>query len=378
MKFSHLVGCALIVAVAGDARADELSPEEAAIQFHGFASQGALYTTDNNYLTSTERGSLEFAEAGILLTKQVDDRLRVGFQLFARKLGDNGNFSAKFDWFGLDYRWRDWLGLRLGRNKLPFGLFNDTVDIDAAQPVVFLPHAIYAPTNRDIFLAQTGVELYGFKSLGAAGGLDYRAYFGKIYVPIPETTPGVDIKEFELPYITGARVLWETPIDGLRLGPSVLRGRIDTIFTYAGQPTQSIRVGATDWAGSIEYQQGRIWLAAEVIRGYARNLRPVRTKVGISEGGYAMASYRWSRWLQTTMYYSLEYPNIENRIGRESHTYDGAFALRFDITPHWLLKLEGHAMRGTSALTADLNDDIAPSGLANKWYLFAAKTTVAF
>src|SRR5690606_2529719 len=131
---------------AGEAVADELAAEDSALQIHGFASQGALISTDNNYLAKTERGSLEFAEAGIALYKQLDPKLRVGFQLFTRDLVPLGNYSAKFDWFVLDYRWRDWLGLRAGRTKLPFGLYNEIRDIDAAQPVVLLPQSVYSLT----------------------------------------------------------------------------------------------------------------------------------------------------------------------------------------------------------------------------------------
>src|SRR5204862_570816 len=132
---------ALLLAVAGHAAgADDTAgandtADEAPLQVHGFASQGALLTSDNNYLAHTERGSLEFTEAGINFTKSFDEHLRFGIQLFARDLGPTGSYAANFDWLYLDYRWQDWLGLRAGRVKLPYGLYNDTSDVDAAQPV---------------------------------------------------------------------------------------------------------------------------------------------------------------------------------------------------------------------------------------------------
>jgi hypothetical protein len=369
-------GCVLLAGI-GLADADELSEEEAAVQIHGFASQGALYTTDNNFLANTERGSLEFTEAGINLTKALDDRLRVGFQLFTRDLGPEGNYSAKFDWFGLDYRWRDWLGIRAGRTKLPFGLYNDVSDIDAAHSVVLLPQSVYPATNRNLLLAQTGVELYGYKRFESAGALDYRAYFGKIHVDVP-TVPGLEIDTFELVYVAGGRVLWETPIEGLRLGPTMLRTRLDAKYS-AGGVEISQSVGLTQVLGSVEYQNGSLSFAAEYGRGYQRPLGPgARQPRTVNEAGYAMAAYRWRPWLQTTAYYSLAYPNVEDRVGRDSRQHDAAATVRFDLTSHWILKLEGHALRGTSALSPALNDDIAPAGLANKWYLLAAKTTVYF
>jgi hypothetical protein len=52
--------------------------------------------------------------------------------------------------------------------------------------------------------------------------------------------------------------------------------------------------------------------------------------------------------------------------------------VRFDITPHWILKLEGHFLRGTAALSSDLNGGRPLADLVNQWWLLAAKTTVYF
>ncbi|HEX2677628.1 MAG TPA: hypothetical protein VHM19_13335, partial [Polyangiales bacterium] len=145
-------------------------------------SQGALLTTDNNYLAKSKSGSFEFTEAGVNFTKQLTSDLRAGMQLFARDLGPIGNYSAKLDWFYLDYRYRDWLGFRAGRVKIPFGLYNDISDVDAANVPILLPQSIYPVQNRDFLLAQTGVELYGRAPVGNAGTLDYHVYGGTIYL----------------------------------------------------------------------------------------------------------------------------------------------------------------------------------------------------
>jgi len=53
-------------------------------------------------------------------------------------------------------------------------------------------------------------------------------------------------------------------------------------------------------------------------------------------------------------------------------------AVRFDLSPHWILKFEGHFLRGTAALSSALNDNRPLSDLVNQWWLVAAKTTVYF
>ena len=80
------------------------------LELHGFASQGFLLTTANNYLANSSRGSFEFSEVGLNFTLPATDRLRLGLQLFSRQLGPIGDYRATLDWYYLDYHWRDWLG----------------------------------------------------------------------------------------------------------------------------------------------------------------------------------------------------------------------------------------------------------------------------
>src|SRR5260370_15972959 len=142
---------AFVIGVASQASHFQLgSPDDVlSVEAHAFGSQGFFVTTANNYLAESSSGSFEFTEAGINLTKSLTRKLRTGFQLFARKLGPVGNFDVVMDWFYLDYRWQDWLGIRAGRTKLPFGLYNDTSDIDSARVPILLPQSTYPTTNLD-------------------------------------------------------------------------------------------------------------------------------------------------------------------------------------------------------------------------------------
>ncbi|HSR96057.1 MAG TPA: hypothetical protein VLM79_03250 [Kofleriaceae bacterium] len=370
----------LIAVAGGPADADDDAGTETALQVHGFASQGALLTSDNNYLARTKRGSLEFTEAGINFTKSFDDRLSAGLQLFARDLGPAGSYTASFDWLYLDYHWQDWLGVRAGRVKLPYGLYNDTSDIDAAQPVILLPQSVYPAVNRNFFLAQTGLELYGYHSLGTAGALDYHIYAGTLFLSIPDSN-GLHIESLDVPYIAGARVVWETPVEGLRIAGSALSGEIDGAYTALAMspPTViALELKATNWLSSIEYVKDGVLVAAEYGRSIGRTTLGTATTHVTGEQAYGLAGYRWRPWLQGTAYFSLLHPDVDQRSGREHHQYDTAGAVRFDLSPHWIIKLEAHFLRGTAALSSQLNDSKPLSELVNQWWLLAAKTTVYF
>jgi hypothetical protein len=367
----------VVCARCPDALADDL-PTDDSLQLHGFVSQGALLTTDNNFLAKTERGSLEFTEAAINVTKTLDERLRTGVQLFVRDLGPEGNYSAKFDFLYLDFRWRDWLGFRAGRVKLPYGLYNDTSDIDAVQPVVLLPQSVYSITSRDFLFAQTGVELYGYRSFDDAGALSYNAYAGTLYIPLPSSPSYVT--KVDVPYVAGGRLLWETPIAGLRFGASALVGELDATITSVLMPTMPVayELDATQWLASFEYVNEQFILASEYGRTKSNTASGGMATDVTSERGYSLAGFRWTPGFQTTLYYSILYPNVDDRSGREHHQHDAAAALRFDINPHWIFKLEGHWLRGTASLSPALNDDKPISELVNQWWLLAAKTTVYY
>jgi len=369
-----------------------------AIEMHGFVSQGAIETTGNNYLVgNSKRGSLEFAEIGANFSAQLTDRLRVGLQLFASKLGSNGNFNVKADWFNLDYRWRDWLGLRAGRVKVPFGLYNDTSDIDAARVPVLLPQSVYPLVDRDFLLAQTGLELYGIINLASAGALEYRLYGGTIYIPLTNQAGNpVQVAALNADYVAGGRLFWDTPVDGLRVGASVQALRLALTLDYPMIPATAMtpalpaetvtgHLPALLWVGSLEYAAHDFLVAVEYSRWRSKitdstDTDPLRlpNMTTVSERAYALVAYRVRRWFQPGVYYSRHVRNVDVSAGAGAAQDDVAGTLRFDINTFWLVKLEGHLMHGTADVDPALNGGVNRNSLTRNWGAFLLKTTAYF
>jgi hypothetical protein len=383
----------------GTALADDAGLGVDQVEIHGFVSQGVIKTTANNYLAQSERGSFEFSEAGINFTHSFTPNFRIGAQLFSRDLGPIGNYRAQFDWYHLSYRFADWLGVRAGRTKLPFGLYNDTSDIDVAHVPALLPQSVYPAQNRDYLLAQTGAELFGFISLGNAGAFDYRLYGGTIFFDPPQNAgTGIDIVNVETPYLIGGRILYRSSLPGLTVGGSVQRLRLDVDYDIAPEvymawqeagrlPPEfggdlALGLPVTLWVASAEYAGDELLVAAEYTRWHARyeseypNLVPNRNVV--SEGFYVMASYHVTSWFTPGVYYAGRYPNVDDRHGRDAFQHDAAITVRYDINEHWLFKLESHYMYGTAGLRAELNDGKTPAELTKEWGVFLAKTTAYF
>jgi hypothetical protein len=355
------------------------------LQLHGFISQGYLLSSSNNYLADTSRGSFDFSEVGLNLTLPATDRLRLGMQLFSRKLGPLGDYRPVFDWYYLDYHWRDWFGVRAGRVKLPFGLYNDTSDIDSARTAILLPQSVYPAQNRDFLLAQTGVEVYGYGDLQRWGGLDYRLYAGTIFLDVkPQPGSPITFVDLQVPYVAGGRLLWVAPLplEGLRLGGSLQFLRLDIHLLAPGVAAPIlVKIPATLWIASAEYTVRDFVFAAE----YSRWLVKMESSNAIfpnssitSERAYLLASMRLSPLVQLGAYESLYFPDVDHRGGPETRQSDTALTVRFDMNRYWLIKVEGHYLHGTASLDTSLNDNVPLPRLKSDWALFAVKTTAYF
>jgi hypothetical protein len=375
----------LLLPVAVDAADDAAQDDRAPLEVHGFVSQGFILTWRNEYLAQdSTKGSFEFSELGINVTKALTDQLELGVQFFAQDLGPSGNHAPQVDWFYLAYRWRDWLGLRVGRLKMPYGLYNEVFDVDAARLPILLPGSVYPLQGREILFAHNGVELFGFARLRSLGALDYRLFAGTIFWDPDSLVPinaGFEA-DLHVRYVAGGRLLWETPLEGLRVGASGRALRAEPTFYIPGVPPVAIENQSYLWAASAEYSVGELVLTAEYARWYADqssdapDISPPLSNV--SERAYAMASYRFTPWFQAGAYYALHFPNTKTRERAQDKQHDWAMTLRLDVNDHWLVKLEGHYMSGTAGLSNPLL--LAPPDTTAEphWAAFFAKTTAYF
>jgi hypothetical protein len=382
-RWSGLLGSILLVPLAAlPALAQQVS-EGPGDSVHGFASQGFVLTTGNEYLvTDSKRGSFQLSEVGVNYSRELTQRLRFGVQLFAQNSGFAGNWTPQVDWFYLEYRFRDWFGLRAGRLKIPQGLYNEVNDVDSARVPILLPQWVYPLQFRSILFAQTGAELYGFARLRGAGAIDYRLFGGTIHVdPKLVVPPGTPLElAFNVPLALGGRLLWETPLPGLRLGGSLLRLRLDTVAFLPMGMTVGIENNTTMWVASLEYMFRTLAFTAEYRRSHTKqeSVIPTSNLEVKGEGGYAMLTMAVASWFQPAVYYSLSFPDVEVRDGLSNKQHDLALTLRFDINPYWLIKLEGHYMAGTAGLVNPARVTAAPIDAEGHWAVFLAKATVSF
>jgi hypothetical protein len=394
-----LTAAALALCWSVTGSSQEASLSAPSIDSHGFVSQGFILSTQNEYLAKSKHGSFEFTEVGINFSTSLSEDLRVGMQLFAHDLGPLGNYRPEFDWYALDYRAFDWLGIRIGRNKIPFGLYNELNDVDVARVPILLPQSIYQVDHREFLFAQTGAELYGDVGLSGLGSFEYRLYGGTLSGPPPlPPPPGIVISDANIAYVYGGRALWSTPFEGLLGGVSYQALRLDGAYDFdptvrgvleaaalvppgLSYPT-AVKFSVRRWVASLQYAAHDLELSAEYSRWtgefYSRMPALLPPHI-VNERYYLMASYRVSSWFTPGMYYSALFDNVEERHRRGGFQHDAAFTTRYDLNQHWLLKLEGHVIHGTAALdNRALNDGVDRNQLLQTWGVFLIKTTAYF
>lgn len=81
-------------------QAQEFKLFDRQVQIHGFASQGFVHTSDNNWLTmnTSNVGSGEFTDFGANASVQITDKFRVGAQIYDRNLVNSG--AGTLPWTG--------------------------------------------------------------------------------------------------------------------------------------------------------------------------------------------------------------------------------------------------------------------------------------
>jgi hypothetical protein len=361
-------------------RAQEFKLFDRDVQIHGFASQGFVYTNDNNWLTmNTSQGSGAFTDFGINASTNVTDRLRIGAQLYDRNLGQLGEYHPSLDWAVVDYRFKSWFGIRGGKVKTTLGLYNDTQDLDFLHTFALLPQSIYPIDLRDT-IAHVGGDIYGGVSLRhKLGDLSYTVYAGhrseSKYSGYPYLLSqfGTHFKSYGgLQY--GADLRWRTPIKGLLIGVSRMDQDISGKGTSVSplNPTGGIipfsESSKADWTNQFygEYTLGKLRIDSEyrryvrdesVFSGTAGNFDDVR-------GWYVSGAYRVMKRLALGSYYSrytitsvnegvlaAVAPNQTDTNLPANHIYDKVVTARVDLTKFWSLKVEGHFMNGYGSST---------------------------
>lgn len=418
---------ALVTFVALPATAQTLG----GVTFHGFVGQGYLKSTDNNWLSAPTRdGSFAFTEGALNFNVEPVSKLRIGAQFFAQDLGAIGNNRIMLDWAVGDYRFNDAFGVRAGKIKMPLGLYNIVRDTPVARAEIVMPTGIYPLNERDFANTVQGFDVYGRAGLGGGGEIEYEAWVGTLDVDqsyfvrqsaeegaraalpafgLEQGDVLVSDLDLDVRYLVGGSLDWRTPLTGLRLKASLTTSDVDASYaaTYSGFQsagpisvpvsftTRTVTNATQDYVviASAEYRRGGLRLAGEytsskltgeaLITGLPVAAPPVTT-VEEEQSWYLQAAYRFNPTWEVSGYYSVFYPNKNDKdgmgfVGQGQPAYRAWLKQwnvvgRVDINRHWLLKAEVDIFDGAATVSPLDN----PDGIEQDWTLFAVQTVVHF
>lgn len=383
MRGLAVMGALLVLSAGAGAQGQDLG--DGNIQIHGFATQAFVASNNNNYLgMDTRSGSTGWTEAAVNLNDQVSDKLRAGIQLHYTRLGAFGGDDVDVDWALGDYRWKPWLGMRAGKVKIRWGLYNDTQDYDPGYLWSLLPEPVYAVDWRATNLSQLGMEVYGEVALGARlGRMEYSGYYGNynyaandgymesfresglnFTAPPGGKTPGFDVR-------------WATPVRGLKVGGSLM------LYNASGNLTNgTFYQPLAYWPAYYgEYERGKFFGSGQYTKLVQYNTWTVAgagTSVSPSDtrAWFAMGGYHVTEKLEAGAYYTHDV-DVTGGQGSNPASYlrDWVASGRYDIDANFYAKLEGHYIDGNGVGFYGFDN---PNGMKPRTAVVVAKVGFTF
>jgi len=366
----HLVPECLIVGALSSFGGAVGAASDLQYQLHGFAAQAYALSDGNNYVGDSLDGSLDFYELGLNGSAGLGP-LTISAQGLVRRFGEQDDGDLRLDYGFLDYRAFSSMdataGVRLGRVKNYYGLFNDTRDVVFTRPGIVLPSSVYfeGAGIRSILFSSDGGQLYGGYGFGdhyaslnvtlarddTASRQEKRILFGG-----GTNIPG----DIQINDLVVARLMDEWGGGTWRAALSYVHGRIE-IDAAPGVPVSGY-LDADVYVASLRHSSERYSITAEyaltAVDGVADPGGKIQTR---SDGVYAQLDYRVADEWTGMLRYDLYFPDRNDRDGRDYEAETGGdphSRYSRDLTvgvnwlpdPHWGVWAEYHWIQGSAAV----------------------------
>ena len=366
------------------------------LQLHGFATQGVVSTNRNEFFgPSSETPSFQFTEIGVNASLRPRPSTLIAAQLISRRAGgERRDAQPRIDYALLDQQMQAGLhgrwGVRVGRAKNPFGLYNETRDVAFTRPGILLPQSIYFDRTRSLALSSDGVATYADWNL-PSGDLILHLGVGR-----PQT--GEDVEWATLGRPEPGEFKGETSIigqvkyehDGGRviaaLSAANTRARFDSAQDGPGdadfrfQPwILSLQYNAEHWQVTAEYARRALSLSGLDI--------PQRDFDITGESAFLQYTHRLSPEWTWRLRHDVLYTDRDDRAGTRfaastglpAHTRfakDWTTGLEWRPHPQVMLAVEYHRVDGTAWLPGQDNPD--PRETSRHWDMWLGQVSVRF
>jgi len=374
------------VVLAIDVDLSEIGFPVETVEVHGFFSQGYMKSSNNNVYSNSHEGTFNLRDFGVNFSGYITDDIRLAAQFMGYSLGELGKDHVNLHYGYADYSPMDEIGIRLGRLRVPAGLYNETRDIDMLRTSIFLPQSVYPEVYRDFFASVDAGSIYGNFDLNDWGTLSYSAHVGNL---VNDEDPASD-----LPFMyngslgatngyftggksAGAQLVWDTPLDGLKLSWTLRR--IDNIYiadwplTFVAPKLHAEMDNFATQIWSYEYTLGKLIFNGEFCFMRERS-NP------LASGWYMGLDYELTDKLSIGANYST-YMNEKGGVfykgtrDDDFRNYEDTISTycAYDIADNWVVKGQVDFNRGTGRHRATMLP-----GDEERSILFSFKTSWSF
>ncbi len=363
------------------------------VQLHGFASQDYIKTSGNKYFGRSDSGSFDFRELGVNLSWQATPRIQFGAQVGSRRAGGADDATPRIDYALGDFTFLSGeagrVGLRVGRHRIPLGLYNLTRDVANARPSILLPQSIYADISRSLTLAMDGVQFYEEARTGAGDFfLDYGA--GKFVfddIQKRSSTPTTS-------YVW--RLLYERDGGRLRLGLTGFDFNSDAIIPGFRNPKVNINLhvlsaqyNAENWNLTGEFVPSASGTISNLIVPGLPPIIPDFLFPDIKQtgqAGYLQGTYNITPKWEALLRYDVNYQYRSDRSGAKHATAttpayrqfakDWTTGIGWNVRPDTKIRAEWHHVNGTQWLSTRENP--VSSNTRQHWDMYLIQASYSF
>jgi len=375
------------------------------INWHGFISQSFVATDENEFLGSSTDGSFKANEAALNASWRANQSLQFSIQGIYKQIGNSKPKGTRLDYAIVDWRVVDTFshgaGIRLGRLKNPYGFFNETRDVAAANTSILLPESVYIDYLSQLFHTSDSLGLYAHNELDD-GTFSFTTQYGRPILndDIISTLVGGNETNGEISdeRIGSAKIgyehgsgLWRTALSYIRFDGIFTPASNDPFFLQKGditiqQALLSFEFNWNQWQVITEIQRRNTEL--EDVFSFSPNIYEK------SLGYYLQFGYNVSPELKLFARRDEVFRNKDDKHGRafladlkainpftttQAHTAfakDTTLGFRYSPSFEWSFAMEVHFIDGTFWLPNLENPDLANQ--QRYWNMFLAQVAYRF
>ncbi len=335
---------------------------------NAFVSQTAIYTSDYNFLSqSDDRLSFDLWEAGLLVSTAVREKLTFSAQILGRKVSEASGDDLRVDYAFLSYPFyqsvMDTVGVRLGRIRSSYGLYNETRDIPHTRTGIVMPQSIYFDMTRNTFYSADGIELFGYRDIGDQR-LSAQIFFSK---PVADEDETGEVAPLGPTNLEGdksllAKVSYGSEFDGFRTAFTYYRPeyKVDVTFPigldtfedndasfYSESMITSLEYNQFDWSLTTEYLRHKFHTNIPGLSSIPGQQAKIS---GYEEAFYIQGLYRLNEHWETYMRYDSSERHVNRTQADYEKWYDINLGGSFRPNENWLVRAEVHYIEGLARL----------------------------